>query len=99
MNIDGIVLVTVIAVTVEALVEYGRTAITSWNTARRTVVLQMAAIMVSTCLCLLVGADIYRALGITFAWQPVGCVLTGIFSARGANFISDLVGRLRNLLK
>lgn len=99
MNVDGIVLAMVIAVTVEALVEYGRSALAAWKDAKRAILLQTAAVVVSVGLCILVDADIYRALGIVFAWQPIGWVLTGIFSARGANFISDLVGRLRNLLK
>lgn len=99
MNIDALLLVTVIAVTVEALVEYGKTAITMWKDAPTAVILQVAAVIVSVGLCLLAGADVYCALGIVFAWQPSGCILTGIFAARGANFLSDFVGRLRNILK
>ncbi len=97
MQVENILLATVIAVTVEALVEYGRTAIASWNHDKKTVALQGAAVMVSVGLCLLAGADMYSTLGVAFMWQPAGSILTGIFAARGANFLSDLVGRLRNI--
>ncbi len=99
MSIEKIVLATVIAVTVEALVEYGKTIITAWHNGKKAVLLQGAAVAVSVCLCLLSGADVYGALGIHFAWMPAGCILTGVFAARGANYISDLVGRLRVLLE
>lgn len=96
---QGILLVTVMAVTVEALVEYGRTLM---NTAkggnRATALLQGAAVLLSVGMCLLTGADLYGALGITFIWRPMGCLLTGIFSARGANYVSDFTGQLRKLL-
>lgn len=98
MSIENILLATVIAVTVEALVEYGKTAITSWKSGKKAVALQVAAVAVSVTLCLLAGADVYGALGIVFVWRPAGCILTGIFAARGANYLSDLVGRLRDLL-
>ena len=46
-------------------------------------------------LCFAVGADFYTALGVEFAFPWVGTLLTGIFASRGANFVSDLIGRLR----
>lgn len=95
MSMEGVALVMVIAVTVEALVEYGK-SLFSANRSLRTVLLQTAVLFVSVCLCLLVGADLYGALGITFAWRPIGGVLSGIFAARGANFVSDLVGKLQH---
>jgi hypothetical protein len=94
MNVENVLLPFVIAVTVVALVEYGKTAICTWKTARTTVWLQLAAVLVSVVLCLLADADLYRALGITFAWRFAGCVLTGVFAARGANFLSDFVSKL-----
>jgi hypothetical protein len=95
---ETLLLVTVIAVTVEALVEYGKTVVKTWKTEKATVALQLTAVVVSVCLCLLIGADVYGALGVRFHAAPVGCILTGIFAARGANFLSDFVGRLRDLL-
>lgn len=99
MSVEKIVLATVIAVTVEGLVEYAKTICAVWHSGKKAVILQGAAVAVSVLLCLLVGADVYGALGVQFAWVPAGSVLTGIFAARGSNYISDLVGRLRDLLK
>ena len=52
-------------------------------------------IIMSVLLCVLSGADMYAALGVPFSLPAVGMVLTGIFASRGANFVSDLIGRLR----
>lgn len=98
MYMQGIVLTLVMAVTVEALVEYCRTAVKTARGGRLSACLQGAAVVVSVGICLLCGADLYGALGIAFRWQPVGSVLTGIFAARGANYVSDLVGQLRGIL-
>lgn len=99
MNLDGILPVTVMAVTVEALVEYGKSAVLAVKGNTATLVIQVVAVLVSVALCLLTGADFYGVLGIHFAWQPIGTVLTGIFAARGANYLSDLVGRLRKIIE
>lgn len=98
MSIEVILSAGVIAITVEALVEYAKTAVLTWKGNKQTVIMQMTAIAVSVGLCLSVGADVYGALGMVFAWQPIGCILTGVFAARGANFLSDFVGRLRDVL-
>ena len=98
MNTDVLLLTAVIAVTVEALVEYGKTVLSAWQTARSKVIVQLSAVIVSVCLCLLVGGDVFTALGVRFAWTPIGSILTGVFAARGANFLSDFVGRLRAIL-
>ena len=95
MNVEGLLLVTVIAVTVEALVEYGKSAVAAVSGDKKALVVQIIAVAVSVALCLLTGADFYGVLGIRFAVAPVGTVLTGIFAARGANYLADLVGRLR----
>ena len=96
---EGILLVTAIAVTVEALVEYGKSAVAAVAGNKRALLMQCMAIVVSVVLCLLTGADFYSALGIAFVWQPVGCILTGIFAARGANYLSDLVARMRKIIE
>ncbi len=95
---EGLVLTMVVAVTVEALVEYGKSMFLAVGNDKKAIVLQVAAMLVSVGICLLTGADIYSALGIVFVWQPVGAVLTGIFAARGANYLSDMIGRLKQLL-
>lgn len=92
---QGLVLILAMAVTVEALVEYGKgigLAIRKgqWKTA----VTYLAAICLSILLCFAANANLYDMLGVTFAWPWVGVVLTGVFASRGANFVSDLVKRL-----
>lgn len=95
---QGLVLTMVVAVTVEALVEYGRSVAHAIGGDKKALWLQIAAVVVSVGICLMTGADIYGALGIVFYWQPVGTILTGVFTARGANYLSDMIGRLKQLL-
>ncbi len=96
---DDLALVLMLAVTVEALVEYAKSAVQMVvDRTIRCFVIRLAAIAVSVGLCLLAGADLYAVLGVTFRWQPVGCVLTGVFAARGANYVSDLVSALGTAL-
>ena len=91
-----VVLVLMMAVTVEALVEYGKSigkAIIAGEA--KTAITQLSAVLISVLLCFAVGADFYSALGVTFAWPWVGNLLTGLFASRGANFVSDLIGKLQ----
>ena len=95
---DMVVLVLMMAVTVEGLVEYGKTVGKAvLNKQYKTVVTQGVAVVLSVLLCFAVGADFYSPLGVQFATPWVGCLLTGIFASRGANFISDLFKRLQSL--
>ena len=93
---EKIALVIILAITVEALVEYGKTigkAFTDGNW--KTAVTQIVAIALSVTLCFALGADLYAALNVSFLWPWVGILLTGIFASRGANFVSDLVKKLQ----
>ena len=86
-----IVLVLMMAVTVEALVEYAKTfgrAIIEkqWKTAAT----QAGAVALGVLLCFGVGADFYAALGVNFNVAWIGIALTGVFASRGANYVSDL---------
>lgn len=93
-----LVLVLMMAVTVEALVEYGKTlgkAILEKQ--YKTAATQGAAAVLSVLLCFAVGADFYAALGVEFAAPWIGVLLTGIFASRGANYVSDLVKKLQAL--
>lgn len=95
---DMVILVLMMAVTVEGLVEYGKTfGKAVLNKQYKTAITQGAALALSVLLCFAVGADFYAPLGVQFAAPWVGCLLTGIFASRGSNFVSDLVGRLQNL--
>ena len=97
---DMILLALMMAVTVEGLIEYIKTLgkavlAKQWKTAAT----QGCALALGIALCFAVGADLYAALGVTFALPWVGPLLTGIFASRGSNYVSDLVGRLRALGK
>ena len=90
-----ILLFIVLAVIVEALVEYVKTIIVMED--KKAIAIQLSALIVSVTLCLLAGADVFSELGVAFQVPYVGCVLTGVFASRGANYASDLVGRLRSV--
>ena len=89
-----IVLVLMMAVTVEALIEYAKTIIEKqWKTAAT----QAGAVALGVSLCFGVGADFYAALGVNFNVAWLGIALTGVFASRGANYVSDLVKKLQAL--
>ena len=91
---DAILLFMTLAITVEGLIEYVKTACTKdW----RCSLIQVGALVVSIALCLLSGADIYAFLGVSFQVPFVGSILTGIFASRGANYASDMLGKLRSI--
>ena len=90
---DKIALVLMLAVTAEALVEYGKSLAAAFGGGDyKAAVLQLCAAVVGVLLCVLSGADMYAALGVPFSLPAVGMVLTGIFASRGANFVGDIIG-------
>lgn len=92
---EGLVLVTALAVTAEALVEYAKSVGGAFLSGQwKTAVTQVAAAGLSVLLCLAAQADLFRAVGLTFSLPLMGSVLTGVLVSRGANYISDLAGRL-----
>ncbi len=94
---QGILLVIVLAIVVEAVVEYIKSlANLAINHKWKTAALQIAALVVSALLCFVTGADLFVALGLEFQYSWIGVLLTGIFASRGANYVSDFVGRLRS---
>lgn len=93
---DKIALVIVLAVTVEAIVEYGKSIGKAFTTRDiKTAVTQLCAIAISVLLCFAAGADFYAPLDVQFSAPWVGILLTGIFASRGANYVSDLVKKLQ----
>ena len=86
-------MVPVLAVIVEALTEYGKNLIQMKE--KKTVLVQMGALAVSVFLCVASGADILAEAGLVFRVPFVGCILTGIFASRGANYASDLLKRMQ----
>lgn len=95
---DMIVLVLMMAITVEGLVEYGKTVGKAMlDKQYKIAITQGAALILSVLLCFAVGADFYSVLNVQFTLPWVGCLLTGIFASRGANFVSDLFKKLQTL--
>lgn len=93
-----LVLVLMMAVTVEGLVEYAKTIGKAlMDKQYKTAVTQGAAAVLSVLLCFAVGADFYAALDVEFTAPWIGVLLTGIFASRGANYVSDLVKKLQAL--
>mgnify|MGYP005760608913 FL=1 len=97
---ETIVLVLMLAVTVEALVEYGKLlGQAALSRDYQGLSVMAAALVVAVLLCFATGADFYAALGVHFAYSWVGVLLTGVFASRGANFVSDLLSRLNSIKK
>ena len=95
---DMIVLALMMAVTVEGLIEYGKTVGKAMlDKQYKTAITQGTALILSVLLCFAVGADFYAVLNVQFTLPWVGCLLTGIFASRGANFVSDLFKKLQTL--
>ena len=92
----AIALMLVLAVTVEALVQYAKT-IDSMAVQKqyKTALTQLAALLISVGLCVAAGVNVYEVLGVRFAgfagrdW--IGLALTGIFASRGANYAADIL--------
>lgn len=93
---ENIVLILIMAIVVEALVEYGKTIGKAFTAGEaKTAVTQIMAIVVAVMLCLVANANLFSALGINLGYEWVGVVLTGIFASRGSNYVSDLVKRIQ----
>lgn len=89
-------LIGVIAITVEALVEYGKSVRdVVLNKDYKTALTQLAAILVAEVICFPAGADLYAVLGVSFAAPWLGTLLTGILLSRGSNYVHSIVQRFR----
>ena len=95
---QGIVLILALSVLVEAIVEYAK-SISKVFTEKdyRTAITQLSAAIIAIALCFAANANLFAALGITFAAPWIGTALTGLFASRGANFVSDLIKRIQKI--
>ena len=93
---QGVLLILALAVTVEAVVEYIKSIVKMFTDRDfKTGCTQLAAAGISIALCFAAGADLFAAVGLTFAAPWIGMALTGLFASRGANFVSDLIKKLQ----
>lgn len=87
--------VLALAVTVEALVEYGKSIGRAFmGDGWKKAIPQLAAVALGVALCLTAEADVYVTVGLPFAYPWLGRMLTGILISRGANYVSDFVQKL-----
>ena len=90
-------LIFVLAITVEALVQYGKTFLKMLEDKQyKVAVTQLGAVVLAVILCFATGADVYALLGITFSVPWLGILLSGIFASRGSNYLADIIKRLQN---
>lgn len=78
--------ILVLAVTVEALIEYGKLIFNktiNWK--------QLVALLLGVALAVLAQVDLFAFIGVPFIVPMVGMVLTGIIFSRGANYAADFI--------
>ena len=91
MTITTLVTIFILAITVEALIEYGKLIFgktINWK--------QIAAIAVSILLAFGAQVDLFAVVGVKFIIPYLGIILTGIIFSRGANYTSDFIKLLQN---
>ena len=72
-----IVLILVLAITVEAIIQYSKTIIEMLEKKQyKTFATQLAAILLSVFICFTAGVDLYTLVGVSFT-LPWGCLLCG----------------------
>lgn len=92
-----IVLILVLAITVEALIQYSKTIIEMLEKKQyKTFATQLAAILLSVFICFAAGVDLYTLVGVSFAIPWFGMLFTGIVVSRGSNYTSDFIKRLQS---
>ena len=92
-----IVLILVLAITVEALIQYGKTILEMLEKKQyKTFATQLAAILISVFICFAAGVNLYALVGVSFTVPWLGTLLTGIVVSRGSNYTSDFIKRLQN---
>ena len=95
---SGIMLVIVLAIIVEALIEYAKSIYKAFNDSGwKPAVTQVAAMAIAVLLCFMTGGDLFVVVGISFVWPWLGIFLTGIIISRGANYVSDFIKRLQGV--
>lgn len=93
---QGIALIVVLAIVVEALVEYAKSVVEMFTKKqRKNAAIQGVALVASIMICYAANADLFAIIGVHFSYRWIGIFLTGIFASRGSNYISDLIGKIR----
>jgi hypothetical protein len=77
----------IIAILVEAIVEYGKLIFVSKSINWK----QVASLAIGVALAVLANIDLLAAVGVTFTVPFVGVVLTGIILSRGPGYVADFL--------
>ena len=80
----------IIAILVEAIVENIKTTYEDGINGTRIIALILAIVI-----CILTQTGIFLLLGIDFTLPIVDYILTGIVVSRGANFVNDIISKIR----
>lgn len=87
-----LVTIIILAITVEALIEYGKLIFQkqiNWK--------QLVALVLGVLLAVAANVDLYALVGVTFIIPYVGVVLTGIIFSRGANYVADFLKMIQGI--
>lgn len=83
-----------VAILTEALVEYGKTVIGTWETGEiKTFVTQLATIILGIFMSFAFHINVFTDSGFTVA-PVIGTVITGIIISRGSNYASDILNKI-----
>ena len=94
---DIIFIILALSVVTEALIEYTKSiADMIEQKSYKPAVLQLAAVALAVMLCIFADINLFDFLNISFSSRIVGVVITGIIASRGANYISDLIGKINS---
>lgn len=56
---------------------------------------RIGSLVLAIIICILAKVDLFALVGIVFSFPVIAYVLTGVICSRGANFVNDLIGRIR----
>lgn len=90
---DAFFTIFVLAVLVEALIEYGKQIVVN----RKVQWQHVAAILLGVGFALLARVDLFAAIEVHFVVPYIGQVLTGVIFSRGANYVSDFLQKARTV--
>ncbi len=96
---DSFIGILFLCIVTEALVEYVKTLVDAFDSKEfKAAGIRLFALAVSVVLCLSTGMDLMALFGISFG-NHLGCILTGVFASRGANYMHDFIGKLQKAQK
>lgn len=91
-----IVLILILAITVEALIQYVKTIIKMLEDKQyKTFATQLAAILLAVFICFAAGVDLYALVGVCFAIPWLGVLLTGIVISAAPTIPATLLSAYR----